>query len=154
LHDKVISQIKFELEQIERLFEVYQELLQKALQQSKPDLVEVTALASVVHSFYMGLKNIFVSIAKRLDQSIPEGPHWHRDLLFQMGTPTANRASVLTSETVIRLNEYLGFRHFFRHSYSFFLEWDELEKLVRPMETFWKTIKAELHLFTEGLEKA
>jgi hypothetical protein len=31
----------------------------------------------------------------------------------------------------------LGFRHFYRHGYSFFLEWDELEELVTPLAEVW-----------------
>lgn len=64
---------------------------------------------------------------------------------------TANRNAVLTAATSERLGEYLGFRHFFRHSYSFFMEWDELEKLVTPLEEVWAQTKKELQLFIDGL---
>jgi hypothetical protein len=64
LHEKVIRQIRFEIEQ---LFESYAKLLEKA-QQRKPDLVEVTAIASVLHSFYNGLENIFCASPKELTE--------------------------------------------------------------------------------------
>ncbi len=63
LDEKVISQIKFETGQIDLLFEAYADLLDR-VQKRTPDLVEVTAVASVLHSFYNGLENIFLSIAK------------------------------------------------------------------------------------------
>lgn len=154
LPDKILSEIRFEIGQIDNLFIVYQGLFDRALQLERPDYVEVTALASVVHSFYTGLEKIFVSIAKRLDNGLPTGPHWHRDLLLQLGQSTPYRIQVLTTETVARLNNYLSFRHIYRHSYSFFLDWEELESLVRPMRPFWETVKAELHSFMASLEKA
>lgn len=63
LVEKVISQVKFEIGQIDHLFESYADLLEQA-QKKAPDLVEITAVASVLHSFYNGLENIFLSIAK------------------------------------------------------------------------------------------
>ena len=61
------------------------------------------------------------------------------------------RSAVLSAETFNLLKEYLGFRHFFRHSYSFFMEWDELEKLVKPVEGVWMKTKTELQLFMDSL---
>jgi hypothetical protein len=45
----------------------------------------------------------------------------------------------------------MGFRHFYRHSYSFFLEWEELEKLVTPLAEVWAQTKRELQLFLDSL---
>ena len=147
---RVISQIRFEIKQIDRLFERYADLLER-VQKGTPDLVDVTAVASVLHSFYNGLESIFLSIAKGIDADVPAGAQWHRDLLTKMAESTSSRGPVLTTETAHQLAEYLGFRHFFRHSYSFFLEWDELEKLVIPLAKVWGQVKDELQLFVEGL---
>ena len=57
----------------------------------------------------------------------------------------------MTTETAHRLADYLGFRRFYRHSYSFFLEWDELEKLVTLLPEVWVQVKGELQLFLDGL---
>lgn len=56
--EKVIDQITFEIAQIDKLFEVYAELLSR-VQQRQPDTVEIAAVASVLHSFYNGVENIF-----------------------------------------------------------------------------------------------
>lgn len=58
LADVVISQVEFETDQIDRLFEEYADLLDRA-QEEPLELVEITAVASVLHSFYNGLENIF-----------------------------------------------------------------------------------------------
>lgn len=52
MHRKVISQISFEIGQEDRLFESYSALLEKVKTET-PDLVEITALASVLHSFIL-----------------------------------------------------------------------------------------------------
>lgn len=148
--EKIVSQIEFEAEQIDQLFASYTGLLER-VRLHRPDLVEVTAVASVLHSFYNGLENIFLSIAKGIDQSVPEGSQWHRDLLTQMKEATPRRPAVLTAETAARLADYMGFRHYYRHSYSFQLEWDELEKLATPLTDTWPRVREELQGFVNKL---
>ena len=150
LAKKVTSQVQFGIGQIDQLLETYTDLLEHALE-SPPDLVEVTALASVLHSFYNGLESIFLSIAKEIDAQVPTGAHWHRDLLAQMAEPKPGRGPILTPEMVSRLADYLGFRHFYRHSYSFYLEWDELKKLVVSLAEVWEHSRGEIQTFLEGL---
>lgn len=64
MFEEIIEQIEFEITQIDHLLEVYGELFQRALQESALNVIELAALSSVVHSFYNGLENIFVNIAK------------------------------------------------------------------------------------------
>lgn len=145
-HDKMKSAVLFEIRQIDQLFETYSELLEKC-QEVQPDLIELTALASVLHSFYNGVENIFTQIAKKVDGSVPDDNHWHRNLLLQMSVKHDNRKSVISEEVKLKLVNYLGFRHFFRHSYSFFLSWEEMEKLVEPLEEIWIQLRKELSDF-------
>lgn len=151
MHEKAVDQISFEVGQIDTLLAAYAELLSHS-QTHKPSLVEVTAIASVLHSFYNGLENIFLVVAKRIDQHVPDTEQWHRQLLAYMAQTTTNRNQVLSPDLANRLTDYLGFRHFYRHSYSFFLEWAELEKLVVPLADVWKATKTELEIFLQSLK--
>ena len=138
------------MDQIDHLFVSYAALFDR-VRQTQPDLIETTAAASVLHSFYNGLELIFLSIAKRLDGQVPTGERWHRELLHQMAQSTAQRESVLSAELAQQLENYLSFRHFYRHSYSFYLDWSELEKLINPLHSIWSQVKAELNVFLDSL---
>jgi len=59
LSEKVEAQVRFEIGQIDRLLDSYADLLERALH-TPPNLIELTAIASVLHSFYNGLENIFL----------------------------------------------------------------------------------------------
>jgi len=142
--------VQFEIAQIDRLLETYADLLVRA-QQTTPDLVEIAALATVLHSFYNGLENIFQLVAKRLDMGMPRGATWHRDLLAQMAEARSHRTSVISITTARRLTEYLGFRHVFRHAYAFILDWRDLQVLVLPLADVWAQTKQELLAFLETL---
>ena len=150
LVEKAVSQVTFEIGQIDHLFSVYADLLQGARAQP-PDHVQATAIASVVHSFYNGVENVFRVIAKHVDRSVPDGDHWHQDLLDVMAQATAHRAPAITLDTAGVLRKYLAFRHFYRHSYSFLLEWDELRHLADPLPDFWREVKSQLEGFVRGL---
>jgi hypothetical protein len=85
---------------------------------------------------------------------VTAGAQWHRDLLTRMAESTANRKAVLSTEAVRRLADYLGFRHFYRHSYSLYLEWRELEKLMTPLVEVREQTKGELGVFLDTLGSA
>jgi len=145
LPDEIIERIEFELEEIESLFELYkEELIDPA---KKPGLFELTALGGIVHSFYNGIEKILLLIAKGIDRKIPTDPKWHKNLLVQMTKGNETRSAVLSEETKDRLLDYLGFRHFFRHTYSIHLEWEEMEDLVKSMGEVWTKFKSEVSVF-------
>ncbi len=66
--DKARREIEFELKEITTLFQTYKKDLFEI--NRKPNLVELAAFASVLHSFYSGIEKIFSVIAKRVDKKI------------------------------------------------------------------------------------
>ncbi len=148
--NRILAQITFEISQIDHLLESYSDLLEQA-QMETPDLVETTAIASVLHSFYNGVENIFLLIAKNVDSAVPSSSKWHRDLLIQMTQPAPGRQPIITAETADRLAEYMGFRHFYRHSYSFTLDWAEMQELAASLGCVWDATKNEIRGFLTSL---
>jgi predicted nucleotidyltransferase len=144
------SEIEFEIKQIDQLLATYADLLRQA-QEGPPGLVEKTALASVLHSFYNGLENIFLAVAKGIDRHTLTGSEWHRDLLKQMAAPTSARPALFREETIAALVAHLSFRHFYRHTYSFVLEWDKMEHLILPLPELWPQARGELVEFLQAL---
>lgn len=92
LAEVVRDQIRSEMHQIDDLLAAFAPLLQRALN-GQPDVVDCAALGSVLHSFYTGIEGIFLTVAKRVDGSVPGGDRWHRDLMDQVAAPTATHAA-------------------------------------------------------------
>jgi hypothetical protein len=145
LPERIKEDIEFELGEIEILFELYQQEL--ADMEESPNLVELTVLASVLHSFYNGIEKTLLIIAKSIDKSIPSDFNWHKSLLEQMAKANSRRKAVLTGDMKNKLLKYLGFRHFFRHSYSYHLKWERMEELVKPLRIVWEEFKTEISNF-------
>lgn len=148
---KALAEIRVEIESIEFLLAQYESVLQGFFDAAHGQ-VDDLAVASILHSFYGGLENIFKRIAKRIDGQMPSGEQWHINLLVQMTSATEKRPRLLSAETSALLKEYLQFRHFFRHNYLFVLKHERLEKLVRPLLEVWAKTKCDLEEFVNSLE--
>jgi hypothetical protein len=69
-----------EIEQLNHLLETHPPLLRKCLK-IKPDHIELSALAAMLHAFYTGIENILKRVSVELDGNPPTGEFWHRQLL-------------------------------------------------------------------------
>lgn len=123
---------------------------------AEPSLKDKAALGAFVHSFYNGVENLLKRLAQQVDQSLPSGEGWHRALLQRMTTEIPSvRPPVLQRQTAEILEPYLGFRHFFRHAYTFEIEWQKLKPLVDGVEEAFKKLRRDLDdFFTTQLRRA
>ena len=137
------EQLKYKIDDIDKLFKEY-ELIFEKVENETPDLFDMTILGSVLHSFYNGLENIFEIIAKNIDGSVPTGNKSHQELLHQMASENSKRKEVVKEDLYIKLREYATFRHFYRHAYSFQLNWDKMKPLVENIFPVWEEIKESL----------
>jgi hypothetical protein len=96
------------------------------------------------------LEKAFVTVAKRCDHHVPPGKAWHRELLQQMARPTKARQALISEALAKHLASYLRFRHFYRHAYSFRLDWQELQGLVVGLPHTWKDVRQALTAFMQG----
>lgn len=46
----------------------------------------------------------------------------------------------------------MGFRHFFRHSYSFQISWDKMKNLVDNLLDVWNLTKKDIYKFIKSQE--
>ena len=135
---------------IDRLFSEY-ELIFEKIKVEEPDLFDMTILGSVLHSFYNGLENIFEIIAKNIDNNVPSGNKSHQELLHQMASENGFRHEIISEDLYLRLREYATFRHFYRHAYSFQLNWEKMKPLVENISSVWKETKnTMLSFLNEG----
>lgn len=149
--EEIIEKIEFELEEIGLLFELYKDDLFNL--KPKPNIMEIIAFGGILHSFYNGIEKIFLVIARNIDKKVPDESKWHKRLLVQMTTANESRCAVLSREMKDRLLDYLAFRHFFRHTYSFHLEWEEMEDLVKSIGDVWSSFSSEISAFLSSLRK-
>jgi hypothetical protein len=57
---------------------------------------------------------------------------------------------IINEDIKEKLEYYLLYRHFIRHSYSSELRWDEMAPLVKELEETWKIVRINFEMFIEN----
>jgi len=106
--------------------------LAEALARQEKQTVELAAIGAFLHNFYSGIENILKQISRDRGTVIPDGPSWHKDLLDAAAT-----AGIVSQSVADDLYEYLAFRHFFVHAYTFMLNEEDLLPLANNAPQVW-----------------
>ncbi len=135
--------ILFEISQIDALIEKSLVLNSKC-KISPPDFIELCAIGSILHSFYNGIESIFILICKNVDKIHLGGEKWHSDILRRMFAATEKRPAIFEEDFSDMLNDYMGFRHFFRHAYGHSIQWNKAKPLFMNLNDNWTKIKEKI----------
>jgi hypothetical protein len=76
---------------------------------------------------------------------IEQSNRWHLELLEKIAYQ-----NLLPGEIVESLKEYMGFRHFYRHSYGFMIDEELLAPLMDNIKAFVKELREKLILCGDG----
>ena len=119
------------------------------------DQFTIRAVGSILHDFYTCVENLFRIIARNMDESMPETPEWHNDLLQQMSLSIEDvRPPVISLPTLGYLNEFRGFRHIFRNTYGFNLVGKRMERLLRILPMTIDSLTMDIDLFVSEMDSA
>ncbi len=111
------------------------------------------AVALNLHGFYAGLERLLEIIADGIDETKPVGAQWHQQLLRQMTSEIAEvRPAVISPDLRDQLDRYRGFRHVVRNVYTFNLDSEQVEILVRHLPETMTQLRQELLAFANFLE--
>jgi hypothetical protein len=149
------GRIRKELGELERLVSRAERALEIAPKRPEESDYLIDSIALNLHGIYSGLERLFHQIAAIVDDSLPSGKEWHRELLEQMGIGvTGVRPPVISDETLHLLDEFLRFRHVVRNVYTLSLDSDRIIKLAQQLRLVFTLVKKELFSFADFLEQA
>ena len=143
------TKLLFEISQIDKLLNDSKPLLD-LYKIKTPDFIEMSAGAMTLHSFYNGIEDILTLIYKFYDGQLSNSNKWHMEILEKAFMSDERRKNIFSIDLQTKLEEYLKFRHFVRHSYGFQLEWERMEDLTNGISTLWETIKKDINIFIEN----
>ncbi len=148
----VAGRIRQELRELTEVVERTTHIWERASQSTDDYYVDATALN--LHGFYAGVERIFEIIADRIDRAKPTGAYWHQELLQQMAAEVPSvRPAALSSETRDKLDRYRGFRHVVRNVYTFNLDAEQVELLVKQLQPTMDRVAQDLTAFADFLEQ-
>ena len=149
LDEKVKIKIEHEVSRIDKsLYSVKPLLI--LCKTKNPDIIEMTAAAQVLHSFYNGVESVIILFFKYMDEKIPNDFKWHKTLFEMAFGINSKNIKIIRDDIKKKLEKYLLFRHFIRHSYSSELDWNEMSPLIMEIEDIWKIIRTDFKIFMKN----
>jgi len=149
--DEIVKlKIEHELYRIDKQLSDVSPLLDLCKIKEKPDIIEMTASAQVLHSFYNGVESIIILFFKYINEKLPNDIKWHKTLFEMAFGSNSKNINILQEEKKEKLEKYLYFRHFIRHSYSSELDWELMGPLVKEIENIWQNIRNDFEIFIKN----
>ena len=111
------------------------------------------AVGYLLHNFYNGCENIFRSIARFFENDL--GPTtWHKDLLKRMKMEISGyRPRVIDNELYRLLDDFRAFRHKFRYTYGFELDWEKERIVAGKLLRTKELLEIQISAFLDQLDK-
>ena len=149
--DEIVKlKIEHELSRIDKQLSDVSPLLDLCKIKEKPDIIEMTASAQVLHSFYNGVESIIILFFKYINEKLPNDIKWHKTLFEMAFGSNSKNINILQEVIKEKLEKYLYFRHFIRHSYSSELDWELMGPLVKEIENIWQSIRNDFEIFIKN----
>lgn len=149
----LVGRIRNELEEIEEIVNKINQGWKKY--NNHNDDLYLDSVALNLHDYYSAIERIFEMIANEMEESLPEGSSWHKELIKQMTIEINNvRPAVISKSTEAKLDEYRGFRHVVRNVYSYKFSSEKIGRLFEKLDVLNKKMTSEINKFIDFLEKA
>jgi hypothetical protein len=149
LDENIKQKILFEISQVDEVIDSTKPL-RDLCKIKTPDIVEKSAVALLLQSFYNGIENILIIIVKYFDTKLPNSSKWHKELLEKAFEESEKHKQIFRDEIKIILNDYMSMRHFIRHTYGFRLDWEQMQELTNGIDNIWIMLKEDLKEFIEN----
>ena len=147
------GRIRKDLDELERLVTRVERALEIACKRPEESDFLIDSIALNLHGVYSGLERLFQQIAAIVDDSVPSGKEWHRELLEQMSINVIGvRPPVISENTSQILDEFLRFRYVVRNVYNLSLDGERIIKLVQQLRPVFTRVNNELISFADFLE--
>ena len=147
------ARVRQELVDLERVVSRAERAMAAAGQRAEDQDLFLDSVALNLHDFYTGLERILHQVAQTIDETVPLGRNWHRELLENMTVEVLDvRPPVLTRQTADGVVEYLRFRHVVRNIYTFQLDPERLGNLVWGLRQAFGLARNDLDSFCGFLD--
>ncbi len=137
--------------QIKIIEQVYEKIQQRS-ENYDANVERMESLAYQIHNLYCAFEDLMERVADEFENRIEERKNWHIRLLRRMTEDIPEiRPALFSIETLPLLDELRGFRHCFRHAYSYEVDPEKLGIVLRKAVELRKKYKADVESFLRKL---
>lgn len=124
----------------------------KVLPYQAREFIEST-IATDLADIYNGFERIFERIARDVDEYLPRGNRWHKDLINQMANKRTERPPVISKKSFEKLSNLLNFRHKVNNIYRTELKYENTLEHAETIVELFATVSQELNTFSALLKQ-
>lgn len=146
-----IGEFDLQMDQIEDIYTLLEKkIMVLGKQHIGPEMVESTGYW--LHNLYCAFEDLFKLVTGFWENNVPAGGKFHIHLLKRMLVRVEGIRPALISEESYRcLNEVRGFRHAFRHAYSYGLDEERVAFLLRRVLGKRDVVMTDLKRFRKSI---
>ena len=136
--------------QVRQIYSIYGSLKTKAvtIEKQRATSEAVESAGYWMHNLYCAFEDLFKLVAGFWENNLSANGEYHIHLLKRMLVEIEGvRPALLSNAAYKYLNELRGFRHVFRHAYSYGLDNERVSALLRKILDQKNTVISDLQTF-------
>jgi len=146
------SKIIDDLQSIKRIYDKLNR--EKGKIENTPNEAQLINIGYYLHNLYNAFENIFLNVADVFENQVREKSRWHNSLQKRMTLNIEDiRPKAISRETSNYLDELRRFRHIFRHSYDYEIDWERLKIVLKKADKLQGIYEKEIRDFIGFLDK-
>src|SRR5271157_2191478 len=142
----ISAQVAIEFRSIEETIRAIDDILKRA-SSGKVHPSDAAAGATYLSQCYNGIENILKRMVCFFEETLPDGPSWHADLLLMFYDKREVDTLVprlLDEQLFLKLTSLRKFRHVVFHGYAIKFEWDSVKENLHAIAGTVQSFKKRL----------
>jgi hypothetical protein len=136
--------------------------LQNKLKNHNPETIDsntsedaLILIGYYISGIYSNFEDIFLKVARVFENKLEDPTQWHTELLNRMSLDVEEvRPALISKKSKVCLDELRKFRHMFRFSYAFELDWEKMLLVVRRWNQCSQQIFKDVENFLSQIDQA
>lgn len=147
-----IAEYEHQITEIQKIYDMLEQKI--ATEESKEVSMEIVESTGYwLHNLYCAFEDLFKLVAGFWENDVDTKNGYHIHLLKRMQLKIKGiRPALLSEDSYESLNELRGFRHVFRHAYSYGLDDQRVFGLLRQVLNKKNVVINDLHKFRTEIE--
>jgi hypothetical protein len=148
-----LSEFEFQVDLIQTIYECLSDKL-VVFEKETPSREMIDSAGYWMHNLYCAFEDLFKQVSSFWENNLSADGDYHVNLLKRMMVNIKDiRPPLLFLDSYEYLNELRGFRHVFRHAYSYGLDDERVAYLIRKTISKKEMVLADLSKFREKIEE-
>lgn len=135
--EELDKEINFGLENLEKIYQTILIFFEQKIDEG----IRTSALTYECFGYYNAIEHVMIRIIKNLNLAVPSGQFSHRDIIKVFKDYLIQANIDFDNELMMSIENLMAFRHVATKIYSFLIDWEKLDGIIKLIEKKHPQIK-------------